>query len=90
MADETTRRTVVLGSPGENGDGREWPFVGQLRALTQADNEATVMDPRPPIVDVEDPPPAPEKLSRAALIWYACALGLAFLTAASLVWKLLG
>src|SRR6266536_2853399 len=40
MANETRRRTVVLGSPGENGDGRDWPFVGHLRALAREPDSA--------------------------------------------------
>ena len=40
MANETRRRTVVLGRPGENGDGREWPFVGHLRALAHEPDSA--------------------------------------------------
>src|SRR5437588_1136461 len=40
MAKETSRRSVVLGSPGENGDGREWPFVGHLRALGREPDSA--------------------------------------------------
>ena len=33
MANKTLRRTVILGSPGDNTDAREWPFVAHLRAL---------------------------------------------------------
>lgn len=40
MANDTRRRTVILGSPGENGDGREWPFVGHLRALAREPDSA--------------------------------------------------
>lgn len=32
MAD-TTRRTIILGKPGDNNELREWPFVAHLRAL---------------------------------------------------------
>lgn len=35
MANTTLRRTVILGSPGDNNDGREWPFVAYLRALAR-------------------------------------------------------
>jgi Flp pilus assembly protein TadD len=40
MVNETRRRTVILGRPGENGDGREWPFVGHLRALAHEPDSA--------------------------------------------------
>ena len=33
MANNTLRRTVILGRPGENLEMREWPFVAHLRAL---------------------------------------------------------
>lgn len=33
MANTTSRRTVVLGRPGENHEPREWPFMAHLRAL---------------------------------------------------------
>src|SRR5919202_5861468 len=40
MVNETRRQTVILGGPGENGDGREWPFVGHLRALAHEPDSA--------------------------------------------------
>jgi tetratricopeptide (TPR) repeat protein len=33
MANKTSRRTVILGRPGENNEPREWSFVAHLRAL---------------------------------------------------------
>ena len=40
MANNTLRRTVILGRPGDNGDGREWPFVLHLRALGREPDSA--------------------------------------------------
>ncbi len=40
MANNTLRRTVILGSPGDNVDGREWPFVLHLRALGREPDSA--------------------------------------------------
>ena len=40
MANNTLRRTVILGRPGENMDMREWPFLAHLRALGRAPEPA--------------------------------------------------
>lgn len=40
MANNTSRRTVILGKPGENNEPREWPFVAQLRALGRQPDSA--------------------------------------------------
>jgi tetratricopeptide (TPR) repeat protein len=40
MANKTLRRTVILGSPGDNSEAREWPFVVHLRALGRQPDSA--------------------------------------------------
>jgi tetratricopeptide (TPR) repeat protein len=40
MANNTLRRTVILGRPGENLELREWPFLGRLRALGRCPDPA--------------------------------------------------
>ncbi|HSD89867.1 MAG TPA: serine/threonine-protein kinase [Kofleriaceae bacterium] len=73
-------RWVFTQSPGTEASG-----VAQLVHLVRPpDAEATVADPRPPAHDEVAP------LSRAAMIWYACALALGFVMAAALAWRIAG
>ncbi|HTL37266.1 MAG TPA: serine/threonine-protein kinase [Kofleriaceae bacterium] len=109
-------RWVFELQPGSDISG-----VRHLKALSGApDNEATIMDPLPPmpiddddedddgdVTEAEEPPRSPTPIprpaplpapvaaivgdiSRAALIWYAGALAVAFVAAAAIVWALLG
>jgi serine/threonine-protein kinase len=89
-------RWVFQLQPGSDISG-----VGHLKALrAPPDNEATILDPLPPMpmLDDADEPakesptlaPAPAQLSREAMLWYAGAIALGFFAAASLAWMLLG
>ncbi len=40
MANPLLRRTVILGSPGDNDEPREWPFMAYLRSLGRRPDSA--------------------------------------------------
>lgn len=74
-------RWAFTKKPGEEVSG-----VSHLHDMVNPDGERTVATP-PPIMDE---PPDDMPLSLAGKIWLACAMGIAFLLAASLVWEVLG
>jgi serine/threonine-protein kinase len=73
-------RWAFTKTPGEEVSG-----VSHLHGMVNPDAERTVATP-PPIMDE---PPDDMPLSLAGKIWLACAMGIAFLLAASLVWEVL-